>query len=56
MYGSRYLKSYADQDLICANFICNVQITGSYHLEDDITRIACSLLFLYHLYLYWCVA
>ena len=32
MYGSRYLKSYADQDLICANFIRNVRITGSYHL------------------------
>ena len=40
--GSRYLKSYADQDLICANIIRNVRITGSYHLEDDITRIACN--------------
>ena len=42
MYGSRYLKSYADQDLICANFIHNVRITGSYHLEDVITCIACN--------------
>ena len=36
------LMSYADQDLICANFICNVRITGSYHLEDVITCIACN--------------
>ena len=31
--------------LICANFIRNVRITGSYHLEDNITII--SLLFLF---------
>ena len=42
MYGSRYLKSYADQDLLCANYIRNVQVTGSYYLEDDITCIACN--------------
>ena len=36
------LYRYADQDLICANFIRNVRITGSYRLEDDVTRIACN--------------
>ena len=36
MYGSPYLKSYVDQDLIYANFICYVRITGSYNFEDVI--------------------
>ena len=41
IYGSRHMKIYTDQDIVCANFVCDVRLAPDQnsHLSEEIVHV-----------------